>query len=114
GFRNMLKFTGQAKKGGVRIVVGSHSWAPYAETRFAYFREMELLQQAGLSMMEIIVAATMENARFFRIDERLGSIEKGKLADIIFLEGDPLKDIKAMLNIRRVMLNGVWISVDKK
>ena len=110
----MLKFTGQAKKGGVRIVVGSHSWAPYAETRFAYFREMELLQQAGLSMMEIIVAATMENARFFRIDERLGSIEKGKLADIIFVEGDPLKDIKAMLNIRRVMLNGVWISMDKK
>ena len=113
-FRNMLKFTGQAGKGGVRIVVGSHSWVPYAETGFAYFREMELLQQAGLSMMEIIVAATMENARFFRIDERLGSIEKGKLADIIFIEGDPLKDIKAMLNIRRVMLNGVWISLDKK
>jgi imidazolonepropionase-like amidohydrolase len=60
------------------------------------------------------VAATMENARFFRIDERLGSIEKGKLADIIFVEGDPLKDIKAMRNIRRVMLNGVWISMEKK
>ena len=64
--------------------------------------------------MEIIVAATMENARFFRIDERLGSIEKGKLADIIFVEGDPLKDIKTMRNIRRVMLNGSWISMEKK
>jgi imidazolonepropionase-like amidohydrolase len=113
-FTNMVKFTGQAKKGGVRIVVGSHSSAPYAETGFAYFREMELLQQAGLSTMEIIVAATMENARFFRIDERLGSIEKGKLADIIFVEGDPLKDIKAMRNVRRVMLNGSWISMEKK
>ena len=113
-FGKMLKFTGQAKKGGVKIVVGSHSFVPYAETGYAYFREMELLQQAGLSMMEIIVAATMENARFFRIDERLGSIETGKLADIIFVEGDPLKDIKAMLNIRRVMLNGVWIPMDKK
>ena len=114
GFRNMVKFVGQAKKGGVRIVVGSHSFVPYAETGFAYFRELELLQQAGLSTMEIIVAATMENARFFRIDERLGSIEKGKLADIIFVEGDPLKDIKVMRNIRRVMLHGVWIPVDKK
>jgi len=113
GFRNMVKFTGQAKKGGVRIVVGSHSFVAYAETGFAYFREMELLQQAGLSTMEIIVAATMENARFFRIDERLGSIEKGKLADIIFVEGDPLKDIKTMRNIRRVMLNGSWISMEK-
>jgi len=114
GFRNMVKFVGQAKKGGVRIVVGSHSWVPYAEKGFAFFREMELLQQAGLTTMEIIVAATMENARFFRIDERLGSIEKGKLADIIFVEGDPLKDIKAMRNIQRVMLNGVWISMEKK
>ncbi len=114
GFRNMMKLVGQAKKGGVRIVVGSHRWVSYAETGFAYFREMELLQDAGLSPMEIIVAATMENARFFRIDERLGSIEKGKLADIIFVEGDPLKDIKEMRNIRKVMLNGVWVPMAKE
>lgn len=56
----------------------------------------------------------MENARFFRIDERLGSIEKGKLADIIFVEGDPLKDIKEMRNIRKVMLNGVWVPMAKE
>jgi len=114
GFKNMLKFVGLAKKAGVRIVLGSHTYVAYAEFGLAYFREMELLQEAGLSMMEIIVAATTENARFFRVDERLGSIEKGKLADIIFLEGDPLKDIKALLNVRRVMLNGVWVSLDKK
>jgi imidazolonepropionase-like amidohydrolase len=113
GFRNMLKLVGQAKKGGVRIVVGSHGTVSYAETGFAYFREMELLQEAGLAPMEIIVAATMENARFFRIDERLGSIEKGKLADIIFVEGDPLKDISVMRKINRVMLNGEWIAFEK-
>jgi imidazolonepropionase-like amidohydrolase len=114
GFRNMVKFTGLAKKGGVRIVLGSHTWGPYAETGFAHFREMELFQKAGLTPMEIIVSATMENARFFRIDERLGSIEKGKLADIILVEGDPLKDISAMSKVRKVMLNGVWVSPDKK
>jgi imidazolonepropionase-like amidohydrolase len=112
GFRNMMSLVGQAKKGGVRIVVGSHGTVSYAETGFAYFREMELLQEAGLTPMEIIVAATMENARFFRIDERLGSIEKGKMADIIFMEGDPLKDISMMRKINRVMLNGEWITVD--
>lgn len=111
-FKNMLKFVGMARKGGVRIVVGSHSWVPYAEPGFAYFREMELLHDAGLSNMEILQAATIENARFFRIDERLGSIEKGKIADIILVEGDPLLDIKVMRKVKKVMLNGVWIIVD--
>ena len=109
GFSNMMKFVGKAKRGGVRIVVGSHSYVPYAEPGFAYFREMELLQEAGLSNMEVIEAATMENAWFFRIEERLGSIEEGKIADLLLVEGDPLKDIQAMRNVRRVMLNGVWV-----
>jgi imidazolonepropionase-like amidohydrolase len=109
GFQNMLKFTGLGSKAGVRIVVGSHTWVPYAENGFAYFREMELLQDAGMTPMQIIQAATIENARFLRIDERLGTIEKGKLADLVLIEGNPLTDIRDMRNIKRVMLNGVWV-----
>jgi imidazolonepropionase-like amidohydrolase len=70
---------------------------------------MELLQDAGLNTMEIIQAATLSNARFLRISERLGSIEPGKLADLLVIEGDPLKNIRAMRNVRRVMLNGAWV-----
>ncbi len=109
GFANMVKFVGMAKKRGVRIVVGSHTWVPYAENGYAYYRELELLKEAGLSNMEIIVAATMENARFFRVDKRLGSVEKGKLADLILLSKSPLEDIKSMRSIKKVMLNGVFI-----
>ncbi|MEO5603740.1 MAG: amidohydrolase family protein [Cyclobacteriaceae bacterium] len=109
GFANMLKFVGAANRGGVRFVVGSHTYVPYAEFGFAFFRELELLKEAGLSNMEVIEAATMENARFFRIGERLGSIEKDKIADLILVEGDPLKDIRAMRNVKKVMLNGRWI-----
>lgn len=109
GFANMVKFVGMAHKGGARIVVGSHTWVPYADQGYAYFREMELFQEAGMSPMEIIRAATIENARFLRIDERVGSIGKGKLADLIIVEGDPLADIKAMRNVNKVMLNGVWV-----
>jgi imidazolonepropionase-like amidohydrolase len=68
-----------------------------------------LLHEAGLTPMEVIVAATMENARYFRVDERLGSIEKGKLADLVVVDGDPIKDIKLMRNVKRVMINGVWV-----
>jgi len=101
-----------AHKSGARIVVGSHTWVPYAERGYSYFREMELFQEAGMSSMDIIQAATMENARFLRIDERVGSVEKGKLADLIVVEGNPLADIRVMRNVKRVMLNGIWISDD--
>lgn len=110
GFLNMLRFTGLAHKGGARIVVGSHTWVPYADTGFAYFREMELLQDAGMKPMEVIRAATIHNAEFLRIDERVGTIEKGKLADLMLVDGDPLTNIKVMRNVKRVMLNGVWVA----
>jgi imidazolonepropionase-like amidohydrolase len=110
GFGNMVKFVGKAKKGGVRIVLGSHTWGPYAEPGLTYVREMELFSAAGLTNREIIMAATIENARFFRIDERLGSLEKGKIADLIAVDGDPLKDIKVMRRVKKVMLNGMWVS----
>jgi len=109
GFRNMQAMTARMRKGGVRIVLGSHSSIPYAETGWAYQREMELLVESGLTPGETIVASTMENARNFRIDDRLGSIEKGKIADLVLVEGNPLEDIRKARNVRRVMLNGVWV-----
>ena len=110
-FENMLTFVGKAKKAGVPIVVGSHSSVPYAERGWAYQREMELLSESGLTNMEIITAATMENARFFRIEDRLGSVEEGKQADLILLAGDPINNLDAFYNISKVMLNGVWVDL---
>ena len=109
GFKNMQEFTVRAWRAGVRVVVGSHSSVPHAERGWAYQRELELLVEAGLTPMEAIVSGTSRNARFFRVEERLGSVEPGKLADLLLVEGDPLKDIKAMRNVRRVMLGGVWV-----
>jgi imidazolonepropionase-like amidohydrolase len=59
--------------------------------------------------MEVIVAATSENARFFRAADRIGSVERGKLADLLLVQGDPTTEIGAMRNVRRVMLGGRWI-----
>ncbi|MGI9541839.1 MAG: amidohydrolase family protein, partial [Cyclobacteriaceae bacterium] len=69
-------------------------------------------KDAGLSNMEVILAATMENARFFQIDSRLGSIEEGKIADLILLREDPLQDLKAMRSVEKVMLNGVFVDFE--
>lgn len=110
GFQKMMDFVGKVNKAGAPVVVGSHSYVPYADFGWAFQREMELLAESGLTNAEVIEAATMENARFFRIEDRLGSIESGKQADLILINGNPLEDIKAMYNIEKVMLNGVWVS----
>ena len=108
GFKQMEAFVGLANKAGAKIVVGSHSDVPHAKRGWAYQRELELLVESGLTPMEAIVAGTLENARYFHISDRLGSIETGKLADLVLVDGDPLKDISNMRHIKRVMLNGVW------
>lgn len=109
GFSQMLKFVGMAKRQGAHVVVGSHSSVPHAPRGWAFQREMELLVESGLTPMEAILAATSENARFFRIEDRLGTIAKGKLADLVLVEGDPIKDIGAMRRVKMVMLNGQWV-----
>lgn len=109
GFNTMKMLTAKFIKAGVHLSMGSHSMIPYAEMGWAYQREMELWVESGISNSEVIQAATMQNARFFRIDKQLGSIEKGKLADLILVKGNPLQDIRAMRNIEKVMFNGTWV-----
>ena len=110
GFQNMMKFIGLCHLKGVRIVVGSHGpGIRYAKNDLSYQHEMWLLSQTGMDNMSIIKAATIENAKFLRIDKRLGTITKGKQADLLLINGDPLTDITNMHNINRVMLNGKWI-----
>lgn len=111
-FRNMLAFVGRAHNAGARIVVGSHSSVPHAERGWAYQRELELLVESGLTPLQAITAGTRENAHFFRISERLGTIERGKLADLILVDGDPTRDIGAMRRVKRVMLGGVWVRTE--
>jgi imidazolonepropionase-like amidohydrolase len=107
-FKQMEAFVGLVKKVGGKVVVGSHSDVPHAKRGWAYQRELELLVESGLTPMEAIIAGTMENARYFRIDDRLGSVEAGKLADLIIVDGNPLVDISNMRRIQRVMMNGRW------
>ena len=109
-FEQMLGFTGMLHRAGARVVVGSHSDVPHAERGWAYQRELELLVAAGLTPMQAILAGTRENARYFRASDRIGTIENGKVADLVLVAGDPLENIANMRNVRRVMLAGKWIT----
>ncbi len=71
--------------------------------------ELEILVDLGMSNMEAIMAATSVNAEIMDLDNRLGTLEEGKLADLIIVDLDPLKDISVLTqhsNIKLVMLGG--------
>jgi imidazolonepropionase-like amidohydrolase len=69
-------------------------------------REMELMQEYGRPALEVLAAATSVNARAFRIDDKVGAIRAGLLADLVAVEGDPGTDVRALRNVRLVMKGG--------
>jgi len=82
-----------------------------ASVIIVYYRlPLELLAECQLTPMEIIAATARNNAEFFRVSVRLGTIEPGKLADLVLLASDPLQDIRAMRRVEGVMLNGRWLT----
>lgn len=108
-FRKMVEFVRLAHAAGVKVVTSSHTWSPYADPGFTLQREMELLADAGMTSMEIIQATTLENAHYFRSASRIGSIEPGKLADLILIKANPLENISNVKQVSQVMINGEWV-----
>ena len=72
-------------------------------------REIELMQEAGMTPMQIIVAATRNAAHVCNLDATLGTLEQGKVADVLVVNGDPLQDLHALTNVRLVVRSGTII-----
>jgi imidazolonepropionase-like amidohydrolase len=97
-----LAVIGALHKGGVTIVPGSDTGL----VGFGLLRELELYVEAGMTPMEAIQSATIVSARAMNLDRDSGTIEPGKRADLILLNGDPLADIRDLRKITRVVVNG--------
>jgi imidazolonepropionase-like amidohydrolase len=69
-------------------------------------RDLEVMVDYGLPLLDGIRVATSGNAKLFHVDDRLGSVRQGLLADLIAVEGDPTKDIKALRRVKLVMKDG--------
>ena len=74
---------------------------------FAYHRELFAMTNAGLPTSVVLKAATINGAAALGVSDKLGSVEAGKLADLVVVRGNPLEDIKAARNIRMVIKDGV-------
>ncbi|MEL7369145.1 MAG: amidohydrolase family protein [Myxococcota bacterium] len=93
----------RAHRNRVNIAFGTDSGvSPHGDNA----NEFVYMVEGGMSAMLAIKSATLNAARLLRIDDRLGTIERGKLADIVAVAGNPLKDIKRMLNMAFVMKDG--------
>jgi imidazolonepropionase-like amidohydrolase len=73
-------------------------------------REMELMVAGGMSPTDVLIAATWGNARWFHLDNKLGAVKPGLLADLIAVEGDPSADIAAVRQVRMVMKGGTVVA----
>ena len=93
----------RAKQAGVLIVSGSDA---VAGVHGHNVREIEWLVKAGLSPLEAIRAATIDAAKLLGMEDKVGEIREGKLADIISVAGDPLRDINSLERVQFVMKNG--------
>src|SRR5262249_21486129 len=74
--------------------------------------EMVMFVEAGLTPMQAVQAATINVAKAFRKDTDFGTLEPGKVADLIAVEGDPLKDMWTVRNVKLVVLNGQVVDSD--
>jgi len=98
------------KEAGVKMAVGTDAlYEIKKEDPGNYFEEVERFVKLGYTTKQAIIAATRIGAEVCDAANRLGTIEKGKLADLLVLDGDPLKDIRDLRKVAVIIQEGKWI-----
>lgn len=106
-FPKLLEIAGLMHRSGVDFLVGTDAPAvPNCFPGFSVHDEMALLVKAGFTPMEALQAATRNPAKFLGLSDSLGTVEKGKMADLVLLEANPLEDITNTQRIAAVVVNG--------
>jgi imidazolonepropionase-like amidohydrolase len=109
-FARELAVVGQMHRAGIGILAGTDTPHPFVYPGFSLHQELELLVEAGMTPMEALQAATRSPAVFLGILDSMGTVEKGKIADLVLLDANPLEDIRNSQKINALVLNGMLIS----
>jgi Amidohydrolase family len=112
-FQKLLSVVGAMQRAGVEILAGSDSPNPYVFPGFSLHDELALLVEAGLTPIQALRTATSNPAKFLRMSDTVGTIEKGNLADLILLDANPLDDIRNTQRIYGVVANGRYFPFDE-
>ena len=109
-FQKQIEVVGMMKRAGVDFIAGSDTANPYVFPGFSLHDELALLVQAGFTPMEALQAATRDPARYLGRLDSVGTIEKGKIADLVLLDGNPLAKIGNTRKINAVVVGGRLIT----
>lgn len=105
----VLEVVGAMHRAGVPILAGTDLSLAYVYPGFSLHDELAFLVEAGLPPFEALEAATIGPARFLGLEGTLGTIEPGKIADLVLLDADPLAEIHNTRRISGVVVNGRWL-----
>jgi hypothetical protein len=105
-FRQTLKLVGDMYNAGVKLLAGTDLASNFLMPGFSLHDELSLMVEAGLSPFAALQTATINPARFLQRDRDLGTVEKGKLADLVLLDDNPLDNINNTRKIYAVIING--------
>ena len=103
-FQLWMTFINEYKNRGGRVTAGSDSGFIDQLYGFAYIRELELLREAGFHPLEVIRSATLNGAEALGWDDKIGSIQIGKLADFVIVEENPLQNLKVLYGTGAIKL----------
>ena len=104
-YRLWMTFLNEYKNRGGRVTVGSDSGYIYKIYGFGFIRELELLREAGFHPLEVIRSATLLGAEALGQADEIGSVEPGKLADLVIVEENPLENFKVLYGTGAVRVN---------
>lgn len=103
-YRIWMSFINEYKNRGGRVTTGSDNGFIYQTYGFGYVRELELLREAGFHPLEVIRSATLFGAQALGMEKDLGSIEVGKLADLVVIDANPLENLQYLYGTGAVYL----------
>ena len=104
-----LSLVGLMHEAGVPIGAGTDTPIAFAAPGYSLHSELEMLVRAGLSPMEALRSATVRPAEFFSLEDEMGTIEPGKLADLVLLERNLLDDITFSRTVQAVVTKGEFL-----
>ncbi|GAA0753162.1 amidohydrolase family protein [Psychroflexus lacisalsi] len=99
-----MTFVNEYKNRGGRVTTGSDSGFIFQLYGFAYVRELELLREAGFHPLEIMMSATLNGAEALGMEDKIGTVEVGKLADFVIVEENPLENLKVLYGTGAIKL----------
>jgi len=101
------------KRAGIPIATGTDAGNPFTLHGPSIFAEMEAMQHAGLTATEVLLATTRDAARAMSRADELGTLEKGRSADLLIVPGDPTRDLSVLRRAQLVMRSGVARTTDE-